>query len=305
MPQATIIQITAGDKDFIAVVTFRNNEKVPLGGGGGSAGNKWNAFIIPVDIVCNTIRGYGFAVFWYPRPQRHFELFDEEFPSEIKRIFHRQDIPKADKQVLSFADKEAQSILVAGGKGASLAILRVIQETKGVEFFDHRGRNFNVLNALVDQFSVGNKLLKSNRLLPTEHKSGRQRSGSITKALFYDPNDMEDAPDFFVPQGFLIGVSAFDEHLKKFTEVRRAIKELEAIAYEKVVGDFEAACQRVQNAFISTTLSDDLKEEITAKIKQIAVLDVNARFAVRSSGVTEDADELSSAGQNQTFLGKF
>lgn len=31
--------------------------------------------------------------------------------------------------------------------------------------------------------------------------------------------------------------------------------------------------------------------------------DLQARFAVRSSGVTEDAEELSAAGQNQTFLG--
>lgn len=101
LPQATIIQITADDKDFIAVVTFRNHEKVPLFGGGGCVGERWDAFIIPVDIVCNTIRGYGFAVFWYPKRGSHFELFDEEFPSEIKRIFHRQDVPKADKQVKS------------------------------------------------------------------------------------------------------------------------------------------------------------------------------------------------------------
>lgn len=195
---------------------------------------------------------------------------------------------------------------MAGGKGASLAILRIIQETKGEEFFDHRGRNFHVLNALVDQFSAGNKLLKSSHLLNNQPKSGRLRSGSITKALFYDPNDMEDAPDFFVPQGFLISVSAFDEHLKNFIEIRKAIKELEAIAYEKAVGDgLEVGCQRVQSAFLSTTLSDNLKADIALKIRQISALDVNARFAVRSSGVTEDADELSSAGQNQTFLGKF
>jgi hypothetical protein len=65
---------------------------------GGNVGEKWHAFLIPVDIVCNTIRGYGFAVFWYPN-HKTFELFDEEFPSEIKRIFHRNDVPSVDKQV--------------------------------------------------------------------------------------------------------------------------------------------------------------------------------------------------------------
>lgn len=96
MPQATIVQITAEDKEFIAVVTFRNNEKVLLTGG--NPGERWNSLIIPVDIMCNTIRGYGVAVFWYPN-EKPFEIFDEEFPSEIKRIFHRNDFPSDDKQV--------------------------------------------------------------------------------------------------------------------------------------------------------------------------------------------------------------
>ena len=97
LPQATIIQITAGGKDFVAVVTFRNHEKIPLVGG--SSGERWNAYVIPVDIFCNTIRGYGVAVFWYPN-EKNFDLFEEEsFPSEIKRIFHRNDYPMSDKQV--------------------------------------------------------------------------------------------------------------------------------------------------------------------------------------------------------------
>lgn len=305
LPQATIIQITAGDKEFITVVTFKNHEKVPLGGG--NVNEKWDAYIVPVDIICNTKRGYGVAIFWYPRNESHFELFDEEFPSEIKRIFHQKDKPRADRKVLSFADKDSQSVFVAGGKGSSLSILRIIQETKGEQFFDHRNRNYQVLNALVDQVSsqkLKNKLLERKGLTADDFmKNSRQRSGSITKIFFPDPNDMNNAPNFHVPQGFLISVSAFDEHLKNHLEIRKAIKELENIAYEKLIDDLEMACQRVLSAFSVTSLSDDLKHEIVLKLRQITVLDENARFAVRSSGVTEDADELSSAGQNQTFLG--
>lgn len=127
LPQATIVQIKAGDHSFIAVVTFKNNDKVPLFGG--YVGEKWNAFIVPVDIVCNCIRGYGVAVFWYPRNIRHFEY--EDIPTKIKRIFNRTDLPSPERQILSFTDKEAQSVLVSGGKGCSLATLRIIQETKG------------------------------------------------------------------------------------------------------------------------------------------------------------------------------
>jgi pyruvate, water dikinase len=49
-------------------------------------------------------------------------------------------------------------------------------------------------------------------------------------------------------------------------------------------------------------LSDKLKEEIAKKIALINY-DGTARFAVRSSGVTEDSEETSTAGQNETFLG--
>lgn len=74
-------------------------------------------------------------------------------------------------------------------------------------------------------------------------KRGRQRSGSITKTMYPDPNDV-DTPDFFVPQGFIISVSAFEEHLKNHIDVRRAIKEMENIAYERIEGNLEEACKR-------------------------------------------------------------
>lgn len=195
---------------------------------------------------------------------------------------------------------------MSGGKGSSLAILRVIQETKGEQFLDSTNRNYQVLNALVDQFSLpiaANKLLKNKQLFDNEIKSGRQRSGSITKTIFPDPNDI-DAPEFYIPQGFLVSVSAYEEHMKSFLEIRRALRELESIVHEKIKGDVEAACQKVQNEFLSTKISETLKDEVANRLKQITELDRHARFAVRSSGVTEDGEELSSAGQNQTFLGK-
>lgn len=43
-------------------------------------------------------------------------------------------------------------------------------------------------------------------------------------------------------------------------------------------------------------------EIVAQKLNQIN-FDGSARFAVRSSGVTEDSEESSAAGQNETFLG--
>lgn len=71
----------------------------------------------------------------------------------------------------------------------------------------------------------------------------RERSGSITKTIFHDPNDV-DTPDFFVAQGFVVSVSAFDEHVKRNEEIRSALKKMEDIAYENAEGSLEEACKR-------------------------------------------------------------
>lgn len=85
--------------------------------------------------------------------------------------------------------------------------------------------------------------MRAKQLMESEQpKAGRQRSGSITKTIFHDPNDV-DTPDFFVAQGFIVSVSAFDEHVKNNVEIQNALKEMEDVAYEKVEGSLEVACK--------------------------------------------------------------
>ena len=59
---------------------------------------------------------------------------------------------------------------------------------------------------------------------------------------------------------------------------------------------------RIYQAFTASKLNSFLHEVITQKLNQIN-FDGSARFAVRSSGITEDSEETSTAGQNETFLG--
>lgn len=242
LPEATIVQIEAGDRKFVIVANFKRNLKVPLFGG--SQPDCWNAFIVPVEIRCNTHVGFGVAVFWYPKNLREFDI--QEIPTKIKRIFNRSDLPSPDRPLVSFSEREAQSVLVAGGKGSSVAILRVIQETKGADFLDKRDRSQQIVNALIDQVST-NPLKRSIRvqtlMQADEPKTGRQRSGSLTKDIFPDPHDF-DVPDYHVPQGFVVSVSAMDLHLKENPEIKDSLAELENIAYERVVGSIADACKR-------------------------------------------------------------
>lgn len=242
LPQATILQIEAEKRKFTVVINFKNNAKIPLFGG--SQQESWNAFLIPVEIKCNTIPGYGMAIFWYPKNLREFDI--QEIPTKIKRIFNRTDFPSPEKFLISFADKEAQSVLVTGGKGSSVAILRQIQETKGEDLLDKRNRSQQILNALVDQVST-NPLKRSirvqNLISNKTEKARAQRAGSIAKSIFPDPHDF-DVPDFHVPQGFVISVSAVESHIKSNSGISKALKEMEDVAYEKVDGSLKEACER-------------------------------------------------------------
>ncbi|CRL04384.1 CLUMA_CG017475, isoform A [Clunio marinus] len=300
LPEATIVMIQAKKLKLTVMVNFKNNTKVPLYGG--TQNESWNAFIVSIEIKFNTLNGRGVAIFWYPKNIREFDI--QEIPTKIKRIFNRKDLPCADKLLMSFADKEAQSVFVSGGKGSSLAIMRVIQETKGKDFLDKRDRSQQIVNALIDQVAA-KPLKKSFRveMLMKEGvpQRGRQRSGSLTNAIFPDPHDF-DVPDYHVPQGFIVSVSAFMRHLKREPQIGKLLLELENVAYERTVGDLKEICIKVQEAFKSSKLDKFLIELITQKLNQINY-DGSVRFAVRSSGVTEDNEETSAAGQNETFLG--
>lgn len=220
-------------------MNFKNNAKIPLTGG--SHKDIWHAFVIPIEIKFDRQAGSGYAIFWYPKKVKEFDI--QEIPTTIKRIFNRTDVPSVDKQVVAFTDKEAESVLVSGGKGSSLAILQSIQESKGKSFLDNRDRGHRILDALVDQ--VSSKPLKRSIRVQTllDDQPSKTDSGMIAKAIFPDPNDVE-FPDYQVPQGFIVSVSAIDQHVTKHPNIKRFLNELENIAYEKASGDLQNACKK-------------------------------------------------------------
>lgn len=179
-------------------------------------------------------------MFWYPKNIKEFDI--QEIPTKIKRIFNRNDNPSSNKFLVSFVDREAQSILVSGGKGSSLAMLRTIQESESrSQFFDKKVRSHQILNALVDQVST-NPLKRSIRVEALiSEKQKRQRAGSIATAIFPDPHDF-DVPEFHVPQGFIVSVSALERHLTDNPEIKKILNELEDVTSEKIAGDFKEIC---------------------------------------------------------------
>lgn len=190
------------------VANFKEKLKVPLCGG--LQKESWNAFIVPLEIRCNSHNGFGFAVFWYPRMSEEFVV--QVKPPTIKRIFSCIDRPSSDKPLVLVGDKNAQSVLVAGGKGSSIAILRSIQDTKKEVFPDKRNT--------------------SQQVSPIE---------SIT-SLFSDSKEL-NVLDYHVPQGFIVSVAAFERHLRDNPKIAEALHGVEEVAYERVPGELRNFCE--------------------------------------------------------------
>lgn len=181
LPEKIIIQVEAGIKKFEIIAAFKRNLKIPLFGG--SQADCWKAFVVPLEIRCNAVVGHGMAIFWYPEILKKLDI--REIPTKIRRIVNLSDLPSPEKLLVAIEEKVAQSVLVAGGKGSSVAILSVIQETTDA-----------------------------------------------------------DVPDYRVPRGFIITVSAMDLHLEEYPEIKDRLRELEDIAYERIEGNIQDACKR-------------------------------------------------------------
>lgn len=70
----------------------------------------------------NGENGNGVAVFWYSQKKKQFEL-DRIAPSVTPPLTYHEEKPKKLTLAHSFTDYNAQSLLISGGKGASLALL--------------------------------------------------------------------------------------------------------------------------------------------------------------------------------------
>lgn len=121
-------------------------------------------------------------------------------------------------------------------------MLRTIQESETrLQFFDKKFRSHQILNALVDQVSTNpmKRSIRVETLISDQQK--RQRVGSIVTEIFPDPHDF-DVPEFHVPQGFIVSVSALERHLTDNPEVKKTLIKLENVTSEKVAGDIKETC---------------------------------------------------------------
>ncbi|XP_076355068.1 rifampicin phosphotransferase-like [Tachypleus tridentatus] len=108
---------------------------------------------------------------------------------------------------------------------------------------------------------------------------------------------------FIVPKGVVVTTSAYKEFIKH-GKLCEAITKLEEVAWCHVTGNLNRICEQIVSDVSTTQIPGEISEMIKEKLLSIFGRNLNKlRFAVRSSATGEDSDELSAAGQNETFLG--
>ena len=108
-----------------------------------------------------------------------------------------------------------------------------------------------------------------------------------------------------VPNGVCLTTNAYMQHLESNAELKAAVDQISNCIKAGKPEQLKAMCETAGTAFRDTPLSDNLKRAIQNTLHTLLPNEERAgkKFAVRSSSISEDGSQTSSAGQLETFLG--
>lgn len=110
--------------------------------------------------------------------------------------------------------------------------------------------------------------------------------------------------NFTIPDGICLTKTAFEHYLKQNFKVKAALLQLQKVAWKRITGTLSDECENVVKLIYETEVPKGIKNELKSKLVDVFGEDFGAlKFAVRSSAIGEDGEEMSAAGQNETFLG--
>ncbi|GAB6029207.1 hypothetical protein CHUAL_004978 [Chamberlinius hualienensis] len=111
---------------------------------------------------------------------------------------------------------------------------------------------------------------------------------------------------FTVPLGVGVTKTAFKLQEEQNPKIKNALNQLQQIARTSKQADINLSneCEKVTKLIENTPVSPRLREELVEKLTEVFGNEFSSlKFAVRSSAIGEDGEEMSAAGQNETFLG--
>ncbi|XP_055940272.1 putative phosphoenolpyruvate synthase [Argiope bruennichi] len=112
----------------------------------------------------------------------------------------------------------------------------------------------------------------------------------------------KDFKSFTVPSGMVVTTGAYQKFLTD--EILKQIKSLEKVLYSDKVDETKIACQRIIDEVINTNMPESVFQAVVTNLEKVFPdKKNNYKFAVRSSATGEDTEQMSAAGQMETFLG--
>ncbi|KAF0306178.1 putative phosphoenolpyruvate synthase [Amphibalanus amphitrite] len=113
-----------------------------------------------------------------------------------------------------------------------------------------------------------------------------------------------DLAEVVVPRGAVVTAEGYRHQLQHQPVLRRAAERVVRVSAGLEEGDLNQVCDSTVQEIQSAPVSQQIIEELEALLEeQFGKTWPEMRFAVRSSALGEDGEELSSAGQNATVLG--
>ncbi|KDR08398.1 Putative phosphoenolpyruvate synthase [Zootermopsis nevadensis] len=108
-----------------------------------------------------------------------------------------------------------------------------------------------------------------------------------------------------IPPGFCVTVVALEIQMQEISQLQDALTALQHVSSTSTELDvIQEQCNKTVTLFESTAVCEAVRSEVSNHLQHL--LDCVSKpqlFAVRSSAVGEDSEDLSSAGQNKTLLG--
>ncbi|XP_023210314.1 uncharacterized protein LOC111613200 [Centruroides sculpturatus] len=111
-----------------------------------------------------------------------------------------------------------------------------------------------------------------------------------------------DNKNFIVPKGVVVTTKAYKifQDTNRMKDIVSSLQKITRITKS----DVKDECQRIMKEVAEIPLSNIICDEIEKNLKAIYTSDLNnVRFSVRSSTCGEDSEDMSAAGQMETYLG--
>ncbi|GFT27566.1 putative phosphoenolpyruvate synthase [Nephila pilipes] len=112
----------------------------------------------------------------------------------------------------------------------------------------------------------------------------------------------KDFQNFIVPNGVVVTTSAYELFITN--SILRDIKKLESVLYNDKVDETKIACQRLIDEITKSSIPDQVLQAVVTSLQKVFPdRKDDHQFAVRSSATGEDTEQMSAAGQMDTYLG--